>query len=283
VIQEAALFPHLNVRRNLDYGLRRIAPPQRRIAMEQASELLGIGRLLDRAPATLSGGERQRVAIARALLTSPQLLLMDEPLAALDAQRKAEVLPYLERLHVELAMPVVYVTHAMDEVARLADHLVLMEAGRVRAAGALTELLARSDLPLADVDGGGTVLDARVLEHDERFQLTRLGIAGGMLWAGRVARPAGATVRVRVLARDVSVVRGAPGDTSILNVLPVTLLGWHGDAATALLSLAVGHRDDHGRAGARLLARITRRSLETLKLRPGEALYGQVKSVSLMR
>ena len=283
VIQEAALFPHLSVRRNLDYGRRRIAPPLRRIDMEQATDLLGIGRLLDRAPATLSGGERQRVAIARALLTSPQLLLMDEPLAALDAQRKAEVLPYLERLHVELAMPVVYVTHAMDEVVRLADHLVLMEAGRVRAAGALTELLARSDLPLADADGGGTVLEARVQGHDERFDLTRLDIAGGMLWVGRVAQPAGATVRVRVLARDVSVVRGPPGDTSILNVLPVTLLGWHGDAATALLSLAAGHGDDAGRAGARLLARITRRSLETLQLRPGERLYGQVKGVSLMR
>ncbi|HEY1392919.1 MAG TPA: molybdenum ABC transporter ATP-binding protein, partial [Methylibium sp.] len=131
VIQEPTLFPHLDVRRNLVYGLRRIPPQQRRIGMDRALSLLGIGHLLDRAPSSLSGGERQRVAIARALLTSPQLLLMDEPLAALDAARKAEILPYLERLHVELRMPIVYVTHSMEEVARLVDHLVLMESGRV--------------------------------------------------------------------------------------------------------------------------------------------------------
>ena len=130
VIQEAALFPHLDVRRNLAYGLKRIAPGERRIALDQVVELLGITHLLERRPDTLSGGERQRVAIARALATSPKLLLMDEPLAALDAKRKAEVLPYLDRLHAELGIPIVYVSHAIDEVARLADHLVLMDAGR---------------------------------------------------------------------------------------------------------------------------------------------------------
>ena len=161
MIQEAALFPHLDVRRNLAYGLKRIAAGERRIALDQVVELLGIGHLLERRPDTLSGGERQRVAIARALATSPRLLLMDEPLAALDAQRKAEVLPYLDRLHEELGIPIVYVSHSIDEVARLADHLVLMEAGRVLADGPLPDMLARLDLPVAFGDDAGVVLDAR--------------------------------------------------------------------------------------------------------------------------
>jgi molybdate transport system ATP-binding protein len=285
VIQEAALFPHLNVRRNLVYGQRRIPADQRRIPFDQAVGLLGIGHLLGRAPATLSGGERQRVAIARALLTSPRLLLMDEPLAALDVARKAEILPYLERLHSELAMPVVYVTHAMDEVARLADHLVLMEAGRVRAAGPLDELLARTDLPLAAADEAGVVLHAGVLAHDRAYGLTHLGLGGGALWVGELTHPVGSDVRVRLLARDVSVVRSAPSDTSILNVLPVTLLGLHTDRSTGLLSLALGHPAASGELprGPRLLARITRRSLEALQLQPGEALHAQIKGVSLTR
>ena len=285
VIQEAALFPHLNVQRNLNYGLQRIAPGERHIPFDKVMALLGIGHLLERAPATLSGGERQRVAIARALLTSPRLLLMDEPLAALDAARKAEILPYLERLHGELAMPIVYVTHAMDEVARLADHLVLMEAGRVRAAGPLAELLVRTDLPLAGAEEAGVVLHARVLEHDRPYGLTRLAFDDAALWVGAVAQPVGTPVRARVLARDVSVVRSAPLDSSILNVLPVTLLGLHSDPATALLGLALGHPAANGALPRvpRLLARITRRSLETLQLRPGDALYAQIKGVSLMR
>jgi molybdate transport system ATP-binding protein len=284
VIQEAALFPHLDVRRNLAYGLRRVAQDQRRVALDHAVALLGIGHLLARRPATLSGGERQRVAIARALLTSPRLLLMDEPLAALDAARKAEILPYLERLHAELAMPVVYVTHAMDEVARLADHLVLMEAGGVRAAGPLAELLARTDLPLTGADEAGVVLQARVIEHDRGYGLTRLQLEGdGVLWVGALPDAPGTVVRVRVLARDVSVARSAATDTSILNVLPVTLLGLHTDPATALLGLALGHADTGLPDGPRLLARITRRSLEGLRLQPGEALFAQVKGVSLMR
>jgi molybdate transport system ATP-binding protein len=288
VVQEASLFPHLDVRRNLEYGWRRVAPGQRRIPFDQAVALLGIGHLLSRRATTLSGGERQRVAIARALLTSPRLLLMDEPLAALDAARKAEILPYLERLHGELAMPVVYVTHALDEVMRLADHLVVMndgrDAGSVRAAGPLAELLARTDLPLAGADDAGVVLAARVVEHDAAYGLSRLKIEGdgGGLWVGAVAAAPGAAVRARVLARDVSVVRGAAADTSILNVLPVTLVGLHTDRATALLGLALGH-GSAAAAAPRLLARITRRSLEALQLQPGETLFAQIKGVSMMR
>ncbi len=285
VIQEAALFPHLDVRRNLTYGMNRVPADQRRIPLDQAADLLGITHLLAREPATLSGGERQRVAIARALLTSPRLLLMDEPLAALDAARKAEILPYLERLHAELAMPIVYVTHAMDEVARLADHLVLLQTGRVLAAGSLADVLSRTDLPLASSDDAGVVLQASVLDHDTAYGLTRLTLGSAELWVGAVAQQPGVPVRVRVLARDVSVVRSAPSDSSIVNVVPVRLMEFSADRATALLGLALGHGDSAAGqlAAPRLLARITRRSLDALQLRPGDALYAQIKGVSLMR
>jgi len=280
VIQEAALFPHLDVRGNLDYGRRRIPAAQRRIALDQAVTLLGIAALMDRRTATLSGGERQRVAIARALATSPRLLLMDEPLAALDAARKAEILPYLERLHRELALPIVYVTHAMDEVARLADHLVLMAAGRVRAAGPLAELLARTDLPLARQDDAGVVIVAQLVEQDAAFGLARIAFEGGALWLGQSGAAVGQTVRARVLARDVSVTRQAPAETSILNVLPVVLEGLHADHSTALLRLRLGGPQAPG--GTPLLARITRKSCEALALAPGDALYAQIKGVALM-
>jgi molybdate transport system ATP-binding protein len=286
VIQEAVLFPHLNVQRNLVYGMKRVPAGERVIPVEQAVELLGIGHLMARLPDHLSGGERQRVAIARALLTSPRLLLMDEPLAALDAARKAEILPYLERLHAELAMPIVYVSHAIDEVARLADHLVLMQAGRVLAAGPVTELMARSDLPLAAADDAGVVLQATVAEHDTAYALTRLALPGADLWVGAVAQPPGSAVRLRVAARDVSVVRTAPVDSSIVNVPAVTLAEIQVNGATALLGLALGHLapaellNPHTQ---RLLARITRRSLDHLQLRPGDQLFAQIKGVSLMR
>ncbi len=275
VLQEAALFPHLSVAQNLDYGRRRSADSGR-IALDQIVALLGIAHLMARAPATLSGGECQRVAIARALATGPRLLLMDEPLAALDAERKAELLPYLERLHRELQLPVVYVTHSMDEVARLADHLVMLQAGRVQAAGPLAELMARADLPLTRRDDAGVVIDARVQEHDAPYGLMRVSFAGGELWVGESGAAVGQTVRARVLARDVSVTRQPPQQTSVLNVLPVRLLALQVDGHTALLTLAPGG------GGAPLLARITRRSCEALALLPGDALYAQIKGVALM-
>jgi molybdate transport system ATP-binding protein len=278
VIQEAALFPHLDVRRNLDYGQRRIAPTERRIALDQAVDLLGIGALMDRRPATLSGGERQRVAIARALATSPRLLLMDEPLAALDAARKAEILPYLERLHREMALPIVYVTHALDEVARLADHLVLLQAGRVLAEGGVAELFSRTDLPLGRQDEAGAVLEAVVAEHDAPYGLTRLAVPGGHLWLGAIDQPPGTSVRARVLARDVSIARDAPQHSSILNMLPVTLERLDGEGRTVLLRLRLGEVPD----AAWLLARITRRSADTLDLQPGDRLHAQIKGVALM-
>jgi len=279
VIQEAALFPHLSVRANLNYGRQRAGAAAQAFALDTVVSLLGIGALMDRRPATLSGGERQRVAIARALATAPRLLLMDEPLAALDAPRKAEILPYLERLHRELALPIVYVTHAMDEVARLADHLVLLDAGRVRAAGPLAELLARPDLPLARQDEAGVVITARVDQHDPAYGLSRVAFDGGTLWVGETPTPLGDAVRARVLARDVSVARQRPQDTSVLNVLPVVLDSLQADRSTALLRLRLGSQ---GGSPVWLLARITRRSAETLALQPGDALFAQVKGVALM-
>jgi molybdate transport system ATP-binding protein len=271
VIQEAALFPHLDVQANLAYGARRSPTP---LALAPVIELLGIGPLMARRATTLSGGERQRVAIARALATGPRLLLMDEPLAALDAARKAEILPYLERLQRELSLPIVYVTHAMDEVTRLADHLVLLDAGRVLAAGPLTELLARTDLPLPHADDAGAVIAAEVVELDSAYGLARVRFDGGSLWVGGTASPIGQRVRARVLARDVSVTRQLPQETSILNVLPAVLESLQADRSTTLLQLRVGQ--------TRLLARITRRSCEALALQPGDDLFAQVKGVALM-
>ncbi len=275
VFQDAALFPHLTVRRNLDYGRSRVAADRRRIAHERTIELLGIAPLLDRQPATLSGGERQRVAIARALALSPRLLLMDEPLAALDAERKAEILPYLDRLHREFAMPVLYVSHALDEVARLADHLVMLRAGRLLAAGPLAELLARPDLPLARPDDAGVVIEAEVDDHDLRYGLIRIGFDGAALWVGAGATSLGQRVRARVLARDVSVARRMPSQTSVINLLPASIEALHGDGPTVLVRLRIG-------TATPLLARITRRSADALSLAPGDAVIAQVKGVALM-
>lgn len=278
VIQEAALFPHLDVQHNLAYGLKRIASSQRRIALDQVVDLLGIGHLLQRRPDALSGGERQRVAIARALATSPALLLMDEPLAALDARRKAEVLPYLDRLHEELGIPIVYVSHAIDEVARLADHLVLMDAGRVLAEGLLPDMLARLDLPVAFGDDAGVVLDAEIGERDAQWQLARLDVDGEAcrLWTRDTGQAIGRRVRLRVLARDVSLTRTPQTGTSIGNQLRGTIEAIADDEhpALALVRVRVGT--------APVVARLTRRSAHALELAVGMPVWAQVKTVALM-
>lgn len=278
VIQESALFPHLDVRHNLAYGMKRIDAAERRIALDQVVELLGIGHLLERRPDTLSGGERQRVAIARALATSPKLLLMDEPLAALDARRKAEVLPYLDALHEQLGIPIVYVSHAIDEVARLADHLVLMEAGRVLADGPLADMLARLDLPVALGDDAGVVLDAVIGERDAQWQLARLDVDGETcrVWARDPGLPLGRRVRLRVLARDVSLTRTPQTGTSIGNQLRGTIEAIADDEhpALALVRVRVGT--------APVVARLTRRSAHALQLAIGMPVWAQVKTVALM-
>lgn len=276
VFQEASLFPHLSVLSNLEYGLKRVPAGQRRVPLDRTIELLGIGHLLTRKPDRLSGGERQRVGIARALATSPRLLLMDEPLAALDLARKQEILPYLERLHDELEIPVFYVSHAPDEVAHLADHLVVLDQGRAVAAGPLTDTLARLDLPIKLGEDTGVVLDATVTERDENWHLTRVSFDGGHFWARDAGHAIGQHVRVRVLARDVSIALRHSFNTSILNALPaaVEAIADENHPALALLRLRVG--------ASPLVARITRRSLKALELTPGKVVFAQVKAVALV-
>jgi len=276
VFQEASLFPHLSVRANLQFGRSRTPAVGPRVDWDAALELLGVGHLLERRPATLSGGERQRVAIARALLTRPRLLLMDEPLAALDAARKQEILPYLERLHGELAIPVLYVSHALDEVLRLADHLVLLEQGRVLASGPCAELLARVDLPLALGEDAAALIDTTVASHDDAYQLTRLAFAGGSIQVTRRPLPVGAPLRLRIQARDVSLALAAGERSSIVNRLPARIVGFAPAAhpAHCLVSLDA--------AGTRLLARITRLSRDQLGLVEGMELLAQIKSVAVL-
>lgn len=279
VFQEASLFEHLTVQRNLDFGMRRVPPAERRVSLAQAVELLGIGHLLDRRPAQLSGGERQRVAIARALATSPRLLLMDEPLAALDATRKAELLPWFERVVRELRIPMLYVTHSLDEVARLADHLLLLEAGRVVAQGPVGALMARLDLALAHGDAAGALIDGVVERLDTDYQLLQVRFAGGSVQCvhapGSAVRQPGERVRLRVQARDVSLTLQAARDTSILNVLPATVRSLAADGpAQTLVALDAG--------GAPLLARVTRKSAEALALAPGQTVFAQIKGVAVL-
>ena len=277
VFQEPQLFAHLSVRANLQYGRQRTVGAAQQVAWDRAIELLGIGHLLERRTAGLSGGERQRIAIARALLTSPRLLLMDEPLAALDLARKNEFMPYLERLTRELDIPVVYVSHAPDEVARLADHIVAMEAGRALASGPLADVLARVDLPIRLGEDAGVVLEGVVVERDQHWSLARVAFPGGCLWVRDGGQAQGATVRIRILARDVSLALSPSADTSLLNSLPVVVdrLADESHPALALCRLRVG-------TSSSLLARLTRRSAAALNLQPGQAMWAQIKAVALI-
>ncbi|ADC61831.1 molybdenum ABC transporter ATP-binding protein [Allochromatium vinosum] len=278
VFQEASLFPHLTARGNLEYGMKRVGNAMDGAALEQAVALLGIGHLLDRRPHQLSGGERQRVAIARALAVQPRLLLMDEPLAALDLKRKQEILPYLERLHDALEIPVLYVSHSPDEVARLADTVVLMEQGRVRAQGAVNELFSRLDLAFAQDQEASAIIEGVVLSHDDDYALTRLEIQGGHLSVARLNRDIHELVRVRIHARDVSLALDEPGASSILNILPARILEMREiEQAQVLVKLCTG-------AGEKtpLLARITRHSRDRLRLHEGQSVFAQVKAVALM-
>jgi molybdate transport system ATP-binding protein len=278
VFQEASLFPHLSVRANLEFGLKRIPRAQRRVDMTQATELLGIGHLLERHPQHLSGGERQRIGIARALLTSPRLLLMDEPLAALDSKRKSEILPYLERLHDELDIPVLYVSHAQDEVARLADHIVLLSEGKALASGPIGETLARLDLPLALGDDAGVVISGTVSAYDAHYQLLSLQLPGSALHMRVAHAPLalGKALRIKVQARDVSLNVQAEEHSSILNRLPVTVI----QEIAADNNAHVLVRLDAG--GTPLLARITRFSRDQLQLHPGQTLWAQIKAVAVL-
>jgi molybdate transport system ATP-binding protein len=277
VFQEASLFTHLSVRANLEYGLKRIPPVERKVPLAQVVEWLGLAHLIGRGDTDkLSGGERQRIAIGRALLTSPRILLMDEPLSALDSNSRQEILPYLERLHRELNIPVLYVSHAMDEVARLADHLVLMQNGSVIASGPLRETIARLDLPMAHFDDAGVVVEAAVAQHDEAYHLTRVDFSGGELWVGRVDQPVGTRVRARVLARDVSIATIMPHGTSITNILAAHIAEIRDEGTDkVMVRMTAGE-------SCVLISRITRRSRDLLDLTVGMNVFAQVKSVALM-
>ena len=276
VFQEASLFAHLNVQRNLEYGMRRIPEASRQVSLDQAVALLDIGHLLQRKPDKLSGGERQRVAIARALATSPRILLMDEPLAALDTKRKEEIMPYLERLHDELDIPVVYVSHSPDEVARLADHLVLLENGRVIASGATSDLLTRLDLNVAHGDTASALVVATVTEHDAQFHLTCAEFSGGQLLLPQQKATVGQQIRMRIQARDVSLSLTPQRDTSILNIVAATVVELSDDAiGQVMIGLDAN--------GTRLLARITRKSCEAMRLAPGSPVYAQIKGIAILK
>ena len=280
VFQEASLFAHLDVRANLEYGLRRAGKvthnlPQA-ITLDAAIELLGLQTLLARRPEQLSGGERQRVAIARALCAQPQLLLLDEPLASLDQTRREEILPWLERLRTELHTPMLYVTHSADEVARLADTLVLLERGRVRQAGPVGAVLAQLQSPVTLGDDVGALLQASMLARDAQWHLAQVAFDGGTLWLRDSHHDLGERVRLRILARDVSITTAAPQHTSIQNVLPCVIDALQADAHPSQMLVRL-------RCGASfILARITARSAHALQLQAGMAVWAQIKAVALV-
>ncbi len=274
VFQDARLFPHMSVQRNLQFGQRR-APPGP-IRLDDVVDLLGIGHLLDRRPNSLSGGERQRAAIGRALLAQPILLAMDEPLAALDGPRKAEIIPYLVRLKTALKLPILYVTHSTEELGSLSDTLVLMEAGRVAAAGPFQEIIARGDLPFAVRDDSGAVLGARIVAHEPARGLTTLDADGVRFFVSLLDRPIDATARIRVPAREVILARNEPGQTSVHNIIPGTVRTVTPDPARHLAMVEVVLSDHTA-----LLARITIDAVQRLGLTKGEKVIAMVKSVSI--
>ncbi|MCP3852004.1 MAG: molybdenum ABC transporter ATP-binding protein [Gammaproteobacteria bacterium] len=275
VFQEASLFPHLNVQKNLEYGLKRSKEADNKVSLNKAIQLLDISELLTRTTDKLSGGERQRVAIARALACSPRILLMDEPLSALDLKRKKEIMPYLESLHDELKIPILYVSHAPGEVARLADHLILLEKGQLKGAGPLDEMLTRLDLPLAHGDRAAAVIHATVASHDDEFQLTHLKFPGGQFTVAHKDLKINHPVRLRVIARDVSITLEHQSSTSILNIFPATIEEMLPEGTSQFMIRLVLN-------GIPLLARVTRKSASILDLQPGKAVFAQVKSVALL-
>ncbi len=277
VFQEGRLFPHLTVGQNLNYGLWFAPRAERTADFDRVVEMLGIGSLLERRPGRLSGGEKQRVAIGRALLASPRLLLMDEPLASLDEARRAEILPYIERLRDEARVPIVYVSHSVAEVARLATTVVLLSEGKVVAAGPVSDIMARVDLfPLTGRAEAGAVLETRVAAHDAASGLSRLQSAAGEIRVPLIDSPVGSHVRLRVRARDVILAVQPPAGISALNILPGTVNAVGAEEGPlAIVGLDCG--------GVAIVARVTKKSIQDLGLAPGRRVYAIVKSVAFER
>ncbi|RFC64341.1 molybdenum ABC transporter ATP-binding protein [Fulvimarina endophytica] len=273
IFQDSRLFPHLTVSQNLAYGAFFAPKDAARESRDKVVEMLGIGHLLKRRPSALSGGEKQRVAIGRALLAAPRLILADEPLASLDEERKAEILPYFERLRDEVSVPILYVSHSASEVARLATTIVVVKDGRIVRKGRAEEVLSDPAVLPAGVREAGAILGARVLRHAEDG-LTEVDAGGTVLFIERIDRPVGAPLRMRIHASDVILTREAPSGLSSLNMLHGTIEEVRaGEGADAMVALSTG--------GGRLLARLTRRSVASLDLAPGVAVYAIVKSVSV--
>jgi molybdate transport system ATP-binding protein len=278
VFQESRLFSHLNVLGNLEYARRRAVKFQsgNAVEFEHIIDLLDLTHLLNRVPDKLSGGEAQRVSIARALLRAPRLMLMDEPLAALDRVRKDEILPFLDRLHAELSLPILYVSHSIEEVCRLCDHLVVIDRGKVLADGEIQSVLVNLDLPLLAGEEAGAVIEGTIHAYNSEYDLTELQFsAGTLLIPGRFGQKS-TPLRLRIRAADVSLCRSRPDDSSIQNIIPVTIdeiQSGHGPYALVRL-----------RAGSDLLmARLTRRSSDQLELKSGDQLFAQIKSVAVRR
>lgn len=275
VFQESSLFPHLSVRGNLEYGYKRIPAGYKKPDFDHIVMMLGLKPFLSRKPMSLSGGEKQRVTIGRTLLTNPQILLMDEPLTGLDIQSKNEIYPFLLMLQRELKLPLLYVSHSTDEVARLADTLMLMEQGRIVAGGPVTEILTRSDLTLAHRSDAESIIVAEVSAHDERYRLTLCDFAGGRFYVPLNSLKIGQEVRLRILARDVSLTLQKQDETSILNIFPVVIkeIIEESDARMTIRLSA---------EGIPVLSRITRKSAEMLQLKPDKKVFAQVKSVAVL-
>ncbi len=282
VFQESSLLPHLTVSDNLNFGLKRAlktsgnAQPDAAKALQASIELLGIGNLLQRMPDQLSGGERQRVAIARAIAMQPQLLLMDEPLASLDAARRQEIFPWLSKLRDELKMPMLYVTHSADEVARLADHLVVLDKGNVKAQGPVSAVLTQVVNPVVVGEDAGALIAGHIGQVDKQWHLSRIDFEGGCVWMRDAGLPVGKAVRIRILARDVSLATSEPQNTSIQNQLRGTIQSITPDAhpSQVLVVLKCGAEE--------VMARVTKRAVDELGLQVGQPVWAQVKSVALV-
>lgn len=282
VFQESSLLPHLSVAENLNFGLKRalksvgISVSDARHALQASVELLGIGSLLQRMPQELSGGERQRVAIARAIAMQPQLLLMDEPLASLDAARRQEIFPWLTKLRDELKMPMLYVTHSAEEVTRLADHLVVLDQGQVKAQGPVGAVLTQVVNPVVMGEDAGALIAGHIGAVDAEWHLSRVDFEGGCIWMRDAGLPVGKVVRIRILARDVSLATAEPLNTSIQNQLQGVIQSITPDAhpSQVMVVLKCGTEE--------VLARVTRRAISELGLQLGMPVWAQVKSVALV-
>jgi molybdate transport system ATP-binding protein len=274
VFQDAKLLPHLNVQGNLDFATKRNRSGKA-ADLSQIISWLSLDHLLDKSVLQLSGGEAQQVAIARALATGPELILMDEPLSALDQPARARILPFLNRLHENLSVPIVYVSHSLEEITYLADNIILLHKGRVTAAGSVFEMSSQADLTLSRDESAGSVISCSIRKHDEDFGLSELQFDGGCLYVTQRDEPVGSSIRVRIPARDVSITLTPDNNSSILNIMQARVDAIEPcDKTRFLVRLAVGKHF--------LLARITGKSVRHLQLETGKIVYAQIKSVALL-